>query len=298
VLDALLVRALRAKAWRIVYAVHDPLPEPLRRTAFRHHRALLLDVDAAVVHTEQQQRELVRRIPEMAGRVSVIVHGAAPRPLPDADERLRSRTALALDHTRPLLLFFGQIKPYKGLEYLLDAMPDVVARFPNVQLLVVGEPLMSLRRFQRQIATLGVHEHVSLRPGFVPAHQVPHYFRAADLFVAPYVRAGASGTLVMAQEYALPTVVTNVGGLPDFAVPGECGFVVPPRSPAALAAAICQALGDNEARVQMGLRALNRLARDNDWSLVAEQTVQLYRTLDPGVDASARRLSVATPTSL
>ena len=297
VLDALLVRALRAKAWRIVYAVHDPLPDPSRRTAFRHHRALLRAADAVVVHTSQQQRELVRRVPEVAGRVSVIAHGATPKPLPAADERCRCRDALAIDPTRPLLLTFGLIKAYKGLEYLLAAMPDVVARFPNALLLVAGEPLMSLRSFRRQIATLGLREHVSLRPGFVPAQEASVYFRAADVFVAPYVSAGASGTLVMAQEYALPAVVTSVGGLPEFVVPGECGFVVPPRAPAPLAEAICRALDDEQARVQMGLRGLSRLARRNEWSVVAAQTLQLYRTLAPTADMGALRLSAVTSTS-
>src|SRR4051812_17672021 len=90
----------------------------------------------------------------------------------------------------PLILFFGLLKPYKGLEHLVAAMPAVVAELPRALLLVAGEPLMPLDALQRQIDELGLRENVSMRLGFVPSHDVSAYFGAADLLVTPYVSIG------------------------------------------------------------------------------------------------------------
>jgi glycosyltransferase involved in cell wall biosynthesis len=276
VLDRLLVRALERRGWRIVYTIHDPLPRSSWYAARRHHLELLALTDAVIVHTAQQQQDVTDTVPELTDRVHVIAHGGTRVPVPNADDRARCRERLRVHPQRPLLLAFGLLKPYKGLEYLLAAMPDVVAAFPDVLLLIAGEPLMPLGGLVRQIDTLGLREHVSLRPGFVPTPEVSPYLHAADLLVAPYVSIGASGVVVMAQAHGLPAVVTGVGGLPEFVEPDECGFVVPPRSSAALAEAICRALGDREALAEMGNRARRRLGRDNDWSDVAERTLALY----------------------
>jgi glycosyltransferase involved in cell wall biosynthesis len=275
-LDALLVRALKARGWRVLHAVHDPLPAPSRRLAFRSHRALLRLADAMIVHTPQQRAEVIRILPELTERVRVVAHGGDRFPLPTAAERARHRERLRIEAGRELLLSFGMIKPYKGLEYLLAAMPDVIARFPRVVLVIAGEPLMSLRGLERQIDALRLHDHVSLRPGFVPAHEVPSYFRAADLLVTPYTSIGASGVVVMAQGHGLPAVVTRVGGLPEFVERDVCGIVVAPRAPDALSDGICRALGDRAELTAMGVRAWERLARENAWSDVAERTVALY----------------------
>ncbi len=275
-LDRLLVRALKSRGWRVVYTEHDPLPSPSRRLRFRHHCEILRMSDAVVVHTVQQRHDVSRAVPEVADRIHVIAHGCARAAVASTAERARCRERLGVGSDRPLILFFGLIKPYKGLEYLLSAMPSVVAAFPGALLLAVGEPLMSLSGFERQIDALGLRDHVELRPGFVPADEVPTYLDAADLLVAPYVSVGASGVVVMAQGRGLPAVVTRVGGLPEFVEPDECGFVVPPRAPAALADAICRAFGDREALARMGQRAWHRVARENDWTEVAERTLALY----------------------
>jgi glycosyltransferase involved in cell wall biosynthesis len=275
-LDRLLVRALRQRGWRIVYTEHDPLPAPSRRTRRRHHLELLRLADAVIVHTVQQHQEISEAAPEMAERVHVIAHGAARAARPNAAVRAQARERLRIHPDRRLLLAFGLIKPYKGLDSLLAAMPNVVATLPDVLLLIAGEPLMPLRGLEQQIDLLGLRGHVSLRPGFVPTHEVSNYLHAADLLVAPYVSIGASGVVVMAQGHGLPAIVTRVGGLPEFVEADACGLVVPPRAPAELAKAICRALGDRDALAQMGERAWRRLARENDWSDVAERTLALY----------------------
>ena len=288
VLDRLLVRALKRRGWRIVYTVHDPLPGPSRPRARRAQRELLGLCDALIVHTAQQRQEVAAAAPEVTNRLHVIAHGGARVPVPNAKDRRRCRERLGVNPDRPLLLSFGLLKPYKGLEYLIEAMPDVVARFPDVMLLIAGEPLMPLGPLEARIDRLGLRDHVLLRPGFVPTSDVSMHFHGADLLVAPYVSIGASGVVVTAQAHGLPAVVTRVGGLPEFVEPDECGFVVEPRSPAALAGAICRALGNPEALAAMGRRARQRLARDNDWSHVAGRTLALY-------EASGARRRGTTP---
>jgi glycosyltransferase involved in cell wall biosynthesis len=288
-LDRLLVRALKSRGWRVVYTEHDPLPAPARRR--RQHCELLRMCDAVIVHTLQQHDELVSAVPEVAERIHVIPHGGVRAAIPDAAERARCRERLGVEHDRQIILAFGLIKPYKGLTHLIAAMPQIVASFPRAMLLVAGEPLMPLRDLEQQIDALALRQHVSMRLGFVPEHEVSTYLGAADLLVAPYVSVGASGVVVMAQGHGLPAVVTRVGGLPEFVEPDECGYVVPPRSPAALAEAICRALGDRDALARMGERAWRRLGRENDWSDVAERTLALYEAAAP---ERARRTSGET----
>jgi glycosyltransferase involved in cell wall biosynthesis len=274
-----------------VYTEHDPLPVPSRRARRRQHLELLRLVDAVVVHTLQQREEIASAVPEVTERLHVIAHGGARAAMPSKGERARCRERLGVERDRPLLLFFGLIKPYKGLEDLVAAMPAVVARHPRALLLVAGEPLMPLEEIEHRIARLGLSGHVALRPGFVPSAELSTHFVAADLLVAPYVSIGASGVVVRAQEHGLPAVVTRVGGLPEFVEPDACGVVVPPRSPAALADAICRALDDRAALAQMGERAQRRIVREHAWPDVAERTLALYEASAPDGETPAR----ATP---
>ena len=275
-LDALLLGALRKRGWRVVYTVHDPLP-PAGRLAHRHYRRLLSQVDVAIVHTPHLAGQLVGDYPTVAERVRVVPHGGSALPPSSAAERAHARARLGIEADRPVLLFFGMIKPYKGLEFLLDAMPAIRADCPRALLLAAGEALMPMRPVHEQIARLGLQDSVRLRESFVPQDEAPLYFMAADLLVAPYTDIAASGVVAQAQTYGLPAVVTRVGGLPEFVEPEGCGLVVPPRSPDALSEGIRRLLADPAALAEMGRRARQRIARDHDWSAVARQTLAVYQ---------------------
>ncbi len=294
-LDGLLSRALRARGWRIVYTVHDPLPAPDRPLAARHVRCFLSSVHALIVHTPSLERSLITSYPEVAGRVTVIPHGGVPEPLPTDADRVSARLRLGLPADGPLLLLFGMLKPYKGLEDLLRAMPAVLVRFPRCRLVVAGEPLMPMQPVEQQIERLGIRHVVILRPSFIPQDEVAAYFTAADLVLAPYREIAASGVVVTAQGHARAVVVTRVGGLPEFVEPDSCGLVVPPRDPASLAEAICRALADPEELTRMGERARQRIATDHDWTDVARKTLALYDAVrltspsgSPACQSSAR----------
>lgn len=278
-LDALLARALQARGWRIVYTVHDPLPGPDRPLAAWHHRWFLRRAEALIVHTPAIRQALVADYPEVAARVHVIPHGGISHPLPTETDRASARLRLRLEVDRPLLLLFGMLKPYKGLEDLVAAMPGILARVPRCQLVVAGEALMPMSPIERQIDRLRLGDAVVLRPGFVPDAEVGAYFTAADLVVAPYRDIAASGVVVTAQGYGRAVLVTRVGGLPEFVEPDACGIVVPPRDPDALAEATGRALADPQALDRMGQRAWQRITSAHDWTDVARQTLALYQAV-------------------
>jgi glycosyltransferase involved in cell wall biosynthesis len=274
-LDCVLLQALKRRGWRVVYTAHDAVPEP-KRAAHRAHGRLLALADAVIVHTRRQARQVAGAYAQVTPRLHVIAHGADIFPLPAAAERREARRRIGVEPDRPFLLHFGMLKPYKGIEYLVAAMPDVLARFPSALLVIAGAPLMPLGPLRRQIAQLGLGSAVSLRPRFVPTHEVAQYMRAADVVIAPYVQIGASGVIPLAQGHGRPVIVTRVGGLPEFVEDDESGFVVPERSPAALADAIARGLRDPEALADMGRRGWARVGRERRWSDVARQTYALY----------------------
>ncbi len=138
---------------------------------------------------------------------------------------------------RPQVLFFGYVREYKGLKYLIEAMPAVLKQ-ADVGLMIVGEFYDDRDRYERLIDRLGIREQVTVVAEHVPDEAVGRYFRAADLVVLPYVSATQSGITQIAYAFGLPVVSTNVGGLPEVVTDGETGYIVSPGDPEALAEAI------------------------------------------------------------
>jgi glycosyltransferase involved in cell wall biosynthesis len=137
-----------------------------------------------------------------------------------------------------VLLFFGLVREYKGLSFLIDALPAVRTAFPDVRLLVVGEFWQDKRPYEKQIEALDLRGNIVLVDRYVPNEEVPSYFRAADLVTLPYTAATQSGVLQLALGFGLPVVATRVGGLAEAVVEGEDVVLVEPRDAAALSNAI------------------------------------------------------------
>lgn len=167
------------------------------------------------------------------------------------------------DGSRPVLLFFGFVREYKGLRYLLEALPSVLETSPDAQLSVVGEFWDDKQPYIDLINRLGIMDHVTIVDEYVPDDSVQQYFAAADLVVLPYVSATQSAIIQLAFGAGKPVVTTNVGGLPDVVEDGETGLLVEPRNPEALAAAIVEALQtDTLARLTANV---SRAAREFSW---------------------------------
>ena len=230
----------------------------------------LLDrMDALVVHTRAGAELLAARQGLPAERVRVIPHGAfehltrQPReePLPEDLRRVEG----------PVVLCFGVVRPYKGVDVLLEAFRDV-----DAELWVVGRPLGESMERLRRLAPPG---RVRFVPRYVSDSQLPAFFRRADLLVLPHRRVDVSGVLFAGLAFGKAMVLSDVGGFREVVEEHGAGRLVPPEDPEALGAAIRELLADPAARADLAERARAAAAGPYSWSHVAERTLGLYEEL-------------------
>jgi len=218
----------------IIFICHNVLPHEKSLVDRVLAGAAFALADAFLVQSGEDRDKLLG----MRKRSRVAVH---PHPIYDFFgtgrlDRNAARNALG-EGGGPLLLFFGYIRGYKGLSYLIEAMPLIRRRVP-ARLLVVGEFYEDKAPYAELAERLGVASAIRFEDRYVGNEEVEAFFVASDLVILPYVSATQSGIVQIALAFDRPLVVTAVGGLPEAIAPGRTGFVVPPRDPAALAAAV------------------------------------------------------------
>ncbi|HXF64877.1 MAG TPA: glycosyltransferase [Caldilineaceae bacterium] len=233
---ALLMGRRLAGGGPVAIICHNVLPHEARPWDRLAARLVLGQATGCIVHTEAEQARLAALLP--TARIEVIPHPVYDHfagPGPDATA---ARQALGLPASGPLLLFFGMVREYKGLDDLLAALPVARAALPDLHLVVAGDFWGNLDHYRRQAHALDVAAAVSFHDRYVPDEEVPLYFAAADLLVAPYRRATGSGVMQTARGLGTPVIATDVT-LPSAAARDDwTGGFVPPNDPAALAEAI------------------------------------------------------------
>ena len=130
-----------------------------------------------------------------------------------------------------VLLFFGYVRKYKGLDILIEAFPQILSQHPNARLLIVGEFYDDPKEYFDLIKKLKIEKQVKVINQFVPNEDVAKYYQVSDLVILPYRSATQSGILNVAYGFNKPVIVTDVGGLAEFVDEGKTGFVVKPNSP-------------------------------------------------------------------
>jgi glycosyltransferase involved in cell wall biosynthesis len=227
-------------------------------------------VDGIVVHSEYGRRRLIDATALDPGKVHVIPHGAF-----EHLTRLPVEQPLTDDLgqvTGPVALFFGLLRPYKGIETLLDAWRDV----RGAELWIVGRPRLALDSLQAR-APAGVR----FVPRFIADAEIPAYFRRADIVVLPYSRTERfdfSGVLATALAFGKPTVLTDIGGFPEVAATGAA-VLVPPDDTTSLREALVSLIEDPSARDRLAAAARAAAAGPYSWDEAARRTLELYRTV-------------------
>lgn len=212
---------------RVVAECHNVLPHERRPVDVRLMHAVLSRVDGVLVHSAQQE-ELARTVTDRP----VVVQHMAPLLVAAAEE---SAPQQQLDEVYHRLLFFGLVRPYKGLDVLLRAM---AAGPPETALLVAGEFWGGPGTTEQLIAELGLRDRVELRPGYVASEDVPDLFARVDALVLPYRSATASFNAYLAFEHGVPVIATRVGTIEGDVRDGVDGVLCEPDDVDSLAAAL------------------------------------------------------------
>jgi glycosyltransferase involved in cell wall biosynthesis len=286
--DAPFFKLMSGSGPKTVFTAHDPDQESitqanrrilgLRRPALgQTYRAC----DGVVVMSTKAREDIVDLFQVPAAKVARIPHGNyesyGTDNVPPRDE---ARRRLQIAGDRKLVLFFGSLKPSKGIEYLIRAFARLHEAMPAAHLLIAGEPLGGdVSGCAALIVELGLENAVSFRPGYVPPEQVPDYFAAADVVALPYLRIYQSGVLHLAYSFGRPVVATRVGGLAEDVDEGKSGLLVPPADEGALAAALQELLNDPDRLTAMGDHARVLSETVYSWDGIARQTLDLYHSL-------------------
>ena len=245
----------------VVLTAHDVLPREERARGQRAAQLRLYEkVDAIVVHSRHGERRLVD-VGIDPGKVEVIPHGAfehltklepAPLPLPDPE--------------RPVVLFFGLLRPYKGLDVLLEAWRGI----EDAELWIVGRPRMD---------TAPLHDraprNVRFLERFVTEAEAAALFRRADVAVLPYREIDQSGVLFSALAFHVPLILSSVGGFPEI----DAAVHVKPGNAPALHDAIRALLADDDRRAHLRAAAERAAAGEYAWDAIAARHISLYARL-------------------
>ena len=240
--------------------------------------------DQIFVHTEQMKSELVREFSVHGAEVTVIPFGIN-NAVPNTDlTSAEARQRLRIPDAERTILFFGNIAPYKGLEYLITAFQHIRSGSGDYRLIIAGWPKNCegyWNKIREAIREDVQEQRILLRADYIPDDETEVYFKAADVLVLPYRYIYQSGVLFLGYSFGLPVLAANVGSLREEIVEGETGFVFTPEDPIDLARAI-ETYFASDLYTHLGARRQeirDYARRHHSWDVVGQMTMSLYASL-------------------
>jgi glycosyltransferase involved in cell wall biosynthesis len=267
------VTLIRASGGSVVWTIHNRVSHESRWPGLekRLQRSLAKRVDRIIVHSHAGLEELRVDLPLPEGKTSVIPHGHYRTVYGPPVEARMARKSLGLPDSGRVYLYFGMLRPYKGIECLIEDWKRVEAGSGNT-LVIVGKSLNE--EFLARLKTLAAGcESIQLREGFVPDSDVPRHFSAADLVVLPFTRILTSGSLLLAMSYGKPVIAPRFASIAE-TMGAAADLLYDPEEPQGLQRSLEQSTTLLLRPLQQKTaRACDRL----DWAPIAELTRNAYR---------------------
>jgi glycosyltransferase involved in cell wall biosynthesis len=295
--DFLPLAVLRRSGLRLADVCHNVQPFSGRRSSgsfvrsSRPGRALYRRIyrqfDIVFAHYESNRRALQENFELDPRRLFAIVHGneALFGRLRDPEQTpAQLRALLGIDSEHPIVLLFGTLTRYKGVDTIVKAMPDILASHPRARLVLSGFPAddFDLEGCRRVATGLGVGSAIRFVPRYIESSAVAAWMELASIAVFPYHEVYQSGALQIALTFGVPVVATRVGAAGEMVRDGDTGLLVPPDDPAALAAAINRLLDDPTGAARLGRAAAADACRRHSWAGVARAMMDEYRRMLEG----------------
>jgi glycosyltransferase involved in cell wall biosynthesis len=273
-LDQFFLKPL-ARQLPVVLTVHDVKPHYERFVSRASFIKRSLQIPRRlIVHYEDGKRQLADHWGICSEHIDVILHGIMS--VQNPPDQMDARKKLNLPQDRQIILFFGGIRPNKGLDVLLKALKIVKARKQRVLLVIAGGLLgrFNFDSYTDMIRKTGLSEHVHTFIDFIPEEDVDYFFAASDLVVLPYLKFEAqSGVLLRAYAHKKPVVVSNVGAMGELVSSDNIGLAVEPGAVEPLAKAVINALDDLD---KFQSHYSPDLERKYGWEHIAELTMRSY----------------------
>lgn len=228
------------KKVKVLYICHNVLPHERFLGDRRLTKLALEGGNGFITQSASDTRELRNLLPE--AKYIAAVHPTYGNFNYDKISVKEARERLGISEDRQVLLFFGFVREYKGLKYLLSAMPLIASQLSDVELWVVGEFGEDRQMYVKLIEELHISPYVRLVDQYVPDREIQKYFAASDLVVIPYESATQSGIVQIAYGFGKPVVATEVGGLPDVVTHGKTGYLVRTKNERAIGDAVIRFL--------------------------------------------------------
>lgn len=281
-IESLYFLMLKLTGVKLAHTVHDVTP--LNTNKLDHLFSLLVykNADILFVHSNSNKKTLAQQIKLDEEKIKVVTHGDFDTFIPDRIlTKSEARKFLSLSQEQNVILFFGAIKEYKGLDILLNSLSFASMKINNLTLIIAGspDPIELKLKYQNMISKLPKEIKIIFHDKFIPDTEVEKYFIASDLVVLSYRRISHSGVLHVAYSFGRPVIATNVGDFEETIEEGKSGFVLSYNNPENLSEKIIQAFSDKLKLEEMGKYARHLSETKYTWQNSAELLKPIYEEM-------------------
>ena len=279
-LDRMFWQALKRMGKRIVYTAHNVVPHDRSSDATKHLIWMQRNADAIIVHGHKLKMDLLAQSGISADKVHVIQHGNSHPIVDQLDtwDRQSARQSFSLDDNEPVILFFGLMRPSKGLDVLIEACAALLRQDKKFKLMIAGPAMhgwWEAGEYSKRLRDGNLEDKTITDIDYVPMADIGRYFHAADVIAMPYRSGSQSGILQLAYAYAKPAVVTNVGSICEVVEDGKTGVVVPPNDAVTFAEALGNLIDDPERAKRIGRQGRYFAETELSWDAISAKTQEV-----------------------
>jgi len=278
--DPKFIKILQKGGIKIVYTAHNILPHEVLAKHKKIYNRIYRTVDKIIVHAEQNKIELIQGFNIPKEKIEVIPHGnfIEVAKLNPELTKFEARQILGLERNAFYILFFGNIRPYRGLDILLKAMV-YLKNIPRIKLIVAGQ-MKEVSICEDLVDLLRIRDAITFYLEYIPLRYVGQYFYASDVAIFPYRKIYQSGAIHMAYAFRRPVISTKVGGIPEIVDNGKSGLLIPPEDPKILAKAILKMYNAPKKQLErIGEYTYNLAKTKFSWDKIANKTIKLYQEI-------------------
>jgi D-inositol-3-phosphate glycosyltransferase len=269
---------LRLTGTKLFYTAHNVLPHEHKKIDYQLQKMVYNVSEGIIAHSDFIKRKIITDFNISPHKIAVIPHGNFDIYLPEKPvSRSEAREQLNIKKNEKVILFFGGIREYKGLDILLDAF-KLIKDEDNYKLIIAGAPQTKAlaELYQKKISSITTNGRISSKFDFIPADDVASYFISSDVLILPYKNIYHSGVVHLAYSFGKPIIATRVGDFDESIEHGKSGLLLDENTADDLAQKIREYFNPKNNIEQMGRYAKELSDSKYSWENVAEMTNNLY----------------------